>query len=77
MSELECQGCRRTGVRLDLDVKASPPEHVCLKCLPRPKCDRCSRRVSRVALQVPERRLPTGEPIFFQGWKRLCLRCNA
>lgn len=48
-----CANCGAPGVgpgavRLDLDVKATPPEHVCVKCKRMPKCRRCSKRRNRL-----------------------------
>jgi hypothetical protein len=36
---IACSSCGATGVRIDLDVRATPPEHVCVKCKRMPKCD--------------------------------------
>lgn len=50
---IECANCGAPGtgpeaVRLDLDLKSTPPEHVCLKCKRMPRCSRCTKRRSRL-----------------------------
>jgi DNA-directed RNA polymerase subunit RPC12/RpoP len=50
-----CAGCGAPGtgpkaVRLDLDVKATPPEYVCMKCKRKPTCKQCCRRRGRVTV---------------------------
>ncbi len=49
---IACSSCGATGVRIDLDVKATPPAHVCLKCLRKPTCLRCGHRRNRLIVQV-------------------------
>lgn len=73
---LACESCGATGVPLDLDTKATPPEVVCRKCIKKAKCDRCRRRVSRRVLVPPMAHAGNGEPIYFRGERALCLRCE-
>ena len=54
--EVRCVGCCAPGigldaVRLDLDVSATPPEHVCPRCRRKPRCSRCRKRRNRLTLQ--------------------------
>jgi hypothetical protein len=47
---IACAGCGKPSseVRLDLDVRATPPELVCPKCKRKPKCPRCGHRRNRL-----------------------------
>lgn len=54
-SEIACAICRAHGtglhaVALDLDVTATPPEHVCRVCRRKPRCPSCRERANRLTL---------------------------
>lgn len=52
MSQLACAYCSIGADEkpLDLDVAATPPVHSCRRCLKRPRCTRCHRRVHSVTI---------------------------
>lgn len=52
---IECANCGAPGigpeaVRLDLDLRTAPPQHVCLKCKRMPRCSSCTKARNRVDL---------------------------
>jgi hypothetical protein len=54
--DVRCVCCGASGVgldavRLDLDVSATPPEHLCTRCRRKPRCSRCGKRRNRLTLQ--------------------------
>jgi DNA-directed RNA polymerase subunit RPC12/RpoP len=58
--EVQCASCGAPGVgpdavRLDLDVSAVPPEHLCTRCRRKPRCSRCGKRRNRLTLQPGSR----------------------
>lgn len=45
---LACAHCGVTDVPIDLDVRATPPEYACRRCLKKMTCPECRRRVNRL-----------------------------
>jgi len=48
---LSCSSCGADNVPIDLDVKATPPEHVCRKCIKKSRCPDCGKRKNRLVCQ--------------------------
>lgn len=45
---LACESCGVQNVPIDLNVKATPPEYLCRKCIKMCKCPRCGKRKNRL-----------------------------
>lgn len=79
---LACVGCGVPGmgpdaVRLDLDTRTDPPEHVCVKCKRKPKCRICGKRRNTLNPEaVCSPCVRAGERANAKRWERICA-CGA
>jgi predicted RNA-binding Zn-ribbon protein involved in translation (DUF1610 family) len=78
---LACSNCGATGVRIDLDVRATPPEHVCLKCKRMPKCDECGKRRNRLTIEGSKKIcgpcIRRNAKLLAESYMRTCTACPA
>lgn len=76
-----CTNCGATDVRIDLDVRATPPEHVCVPCKRMPKCDECHKRRNRLTVEgakkICGRCIKRNERLLAASYLRTCTVCSA
>lgn len=76
---IACASCGATGVRIDLDVRSTPPEHVCVTCKRKPKCTLCGKRRNRLTVDGEQKVccpcIKRRERDLAAFWLRACTAC--